>query len=333
MENELRNLRNAMNSTTHKGIHFTELQKNKIRASLNQSEPAMKSKPKLSIYIITTIAASLFIFLAYPGFFPIQHGANHVSEDDWTVRHEYVKAGKELFSVYPDPYLSANKPFGYLFSFKEGFDVYQGKEIEIVATHHETGKKITVVPAEKITEPSSGYTTLERFTTAFSLPEAGTWKYEIYFDQELYGDVILSVREETFLPASIPSFVLESDFDKIDWNRKADNFGANFIGNEKKSGVIGADMPSVNIDQKWMWHLWGDDEFDPSELTVVGFHRETETVHQLITRGWTIELSGENNGANAHMPSSVNIPIPGEWAILLYVDGELFDVLVYDINE
>src|SRR5690606_3021214 len=116
--------------------------------------------------------------------------------------------------------------------------------------------------------------------------------------KKLYGDVVLSVGDETFLPPNIPSFVQTSDFEKVDWERKAVDLGHNIIGNANKSGVIGADMPSVNIGQKWMWHLWGDENFDPFELTVVGFHRETETVHQLLTIGWTIELGGENNGAD-----------------------------------
>jgi hypothetical protein len=46
-----------------------------------------------------------------------------------------------------------------------------------------------------------------------------------------------------------------------------------------------------------------------------------------------IGLGGENNGADAHTPSSVNILKAGEWAILLYTDGKLFDILVYEINE
>jgi hypothetical protein len=49
--------------------------------------------------------------------------------------------------------------------------------------------------------------------------------------------------------------------------------------------------------------------------------------------GWTKPTSGLNNGADAHIPSSVKIPKPGEWVILLYVDGKLFDILVFEINE
>jgi hypothetical protein len=142
-----------------------------------------------------------------------------------------------------------------------------------------------------------------------------------------------TVESKLTLPEDIPKFVEESDFEKVDWDRKAVTFNDNIIGNENKSGVIGADMPSININQKWMWHLWGVENPKETELTVVGFHRETGTVHQIITTGWTIGLGGENNGADAHAPSSVNIPKIGEWVILLYTDGKLFDKLVYEINE
>ena len=133
-------------------------------------------------------------------------------------------------------------------------------------------------------------------------------------------------------PNIFPCFVEESDFEKVDWDKKSTTFNGNIIGNENKSGVIGADMQSLN-GQKWMWHLWGVENPKETKLTVVGFHRETGTVHQILTTGWTIGLGGENNGAEAHAPSSVNIPKAGEWGVLLYINGTLFDKLVYEINE
>ncbi|WP_228548265.1 hypothetical protein [Sporosarcina obsidiansis] len=51
---------------------------------------------------------------------------------------------------------------------------------------------------------------------------------------------------EIKLPEDIPDFVKESDFKAIDWDKKAVPLGDNIIGNENKSGVIGADMPSLN---------------------------------------------------------------------------------------
>jgi hypothetical protein len=332
MEKELNNLRKAMNSSTHKGIHFTEIQKKKIRASLHQQEINVIRKPNLYIYFITTLAASLFVLLFYTDLLANlssndggNQGSKQTLESEWKVRNEYSRNGKVLFSVFPDPNLSAGKPFGYMFSFKEPFVTYEGKEIEIYAIHKETGERINVLPSEKVTDPSPGYSSLGRFTTSLIVPKGGLWKYEVFFDKKFYGDVVLSVGDT-------PAFVQTSDLEMINWNRKAVNLSNNILGNENKSGVIGADMPSININQKWMWHLWGIENPKETELTVVGFHRETGTIHQIITTGWSIGLGGENNGADAHTPSSVNIPTAGEWAILLYVDGKLFDVLVYNIN-
>lgn len=139
-----------------------------------------------------------------------------------------------------------------------------------------------------------------------------------------------TMDEEVVLPEDIPSFVDKNDFETIDWKRKAVEIGdGRIIGNENKSGVIGADMTSLN-GQKWMWHLWGVKDVD---LSIVGFHRETRTVHQILIDGWTKHVWGPNNGADAHLPSSVKIPKPGEWAIILYTGDRLFDILVYEINE
>jgi hypothetical protein len=64
-------------------------------------------------------------------------------------------------------------------------------------------------------------------------------------------------NQELKIPESAPEFVQVSDFENVDWDKKAVEFGENpILGNENKSGVIGADMPSLEA-QKWMWHLWG----------------------------------------------------------------------------
>ncbi|MFJ6209074.1 hypothetical protein [Lysinibacillus sp. NPDC092081] len=135
------------------------------------------------------------------------------------------------------------------------------------------------------------------------------------------------------LPNDLPDFVQENDFTSIDWNKKAVEFGERgIIGNEDKSGVIGSNMPSLNT-QKWMWHLWGIEEGRDTKLTIVGYHKDSKTVYPILVDGWTIGLGGPVNGADAHTPSSVKIPKPGEWAVLLYTNGSYFDTLIYDINE
>jgi len=140
-----------------------------------------------------------------------------------------------------------------------------------------------------------------------------------------------TVKRNIVLPDDIPKFVKESDFKEIDWEKKAVRFNG-MLGNENKSGVIGADAPSLNT-QKWMWHLWGINNPTKTNLTVVGYHKESGTAHKILTEGWTTSLAPPNNGADAHTPSNVKIPKPGEWAMLLYTDETLFDILVYDIEE
>ncbi|QDQ00972.1 hypothetical protein FOH38_11150 [Lysinibacillus fusiformis] len=132
------------------------------------------------------------------------------------------------------------------------------------------------------------------------------------------------------LPEDIPDFVQLSDIETVNWNNKAVEFGdRGIIGNENKSGVIGVGLTTY----KWMWHLWGIENIRDTKLTIVGFHKESSTVHPILVDGWTIGLGGPNNGADAHTPSGVIIPEPGEWAILLYMNEKLFDTLIYEINE
>ncbi|MCA0988489.1 hypothetical protein [Guptibacillus algicola] len=139
-----------------------------------------------------------------------------------------------------------------------------------------------------------------------------------------------SNEEVVTIPDGAPEYVQEEDINEIEWENKAEPFGdGNMVGNEGKSGVIGMDQPSLE-GQKWMWHLWGVEE---AELTVVGYHRESGTVHQILNEAWTIPVMGENNGADSHAPSSVKVPKKGEWAMLLYTDDTLFDTLVYEIDE
>ncbi|MDQ0970777.1 hypothetical protein QFZ31_000655 [Neobacillus niacini] len=110
-------------------------------------------------------------------------------------RDVYIKDGKVLLLVAPDPSLSAGKPYGYLFHFTAPFETFKGKELAIYAYHKDSGEKITGLSPEIIKEPSTGYSTLERFTATFSVPKSGVWRYEVLLDGEFYADVVLAVKE------------------------------------------------------------------------------------------------------------------------------------------
>ncbi|WP_260982758.1 hypothetical protein [Lysinibacillus fusiformis] len=120
-----------------------------------------------------------------------------------------------------------------------------------------------------------------------------------------------TIEEKVIMPENGPDFLQENDSTSINWNDKAVEFGDRaIIGNANKSGVIGANMPSLNK-QKWMWHLWGIEGNGHTELTVVGYHSDTKTIQPILVDGWSTGLGGTANRADAHSPSSVKIPSPG----------------------
>ncbi|MGM9955211.1 MAG: hypothetical protein ACI35J_05015 [Peribacillus sp.] len=140
----------------------------------------------------------------------------------------------------------------------------------------------------------------------------------------------VSVIDET------PSFVTDKDLDQIDWERKAVEFrtstNAKVIGNENRLGIIGPELKANKV-EKWLWHFWG---MDKGVATFVGYHRNTSTIHSVLIDGeWSRGLTGSSavNGADGSVPSNVMLPDAGEWAILVYSDGELFDTLVMDVKE
>lgn len=65
------------------------------------------------------------------------------------------------------------------------------------AYHLRTGKRVKALTLNEITEPSPGYSSLNRFITHFELPMEGIWKIEVIMDGEGYGDVIISVKNKT----------------------------------------------------------------------------------------------------------------------------------------
>ncbi|MFD1737962.1 hypothetical protein ACFSCX_15605 [Bacillus salitolerans] len=116
-------------------------------------------------------------------------------KDNWEVRDVFIKNGKRILGVMPDPGLRAGKVFGYIFSFSEPFETFTGKELAIYAYHKETGDRIIAVAPKIITELSTGYPSLERFTATFEIPIGGLWRYEVEIDGEYYADVVLQIND------------------------------------------------------------------------------------------------------------------------------------------
>ncbi|WP_148359469.1 hypothetical protein [Peribacillus simplex] len=141
---------------------------------------------------------------------------------------------------------------------------------------------------------------------------------------------------EFSLPKDIPSFVKVKDFEEIDWGRKAIEFDtgerSDMFGNKNKLGIIGPELKPKEV-EKWLWHFWG---IDSGEFTVVGYNQDTSKISPVLSDGtWSGNGigGGKLNGADASNPSNVVLPEAGKWALLVYIDGKLFDTLVTDINQ
>ncbi|WP_139368025.1 hypothetical protein [Priestia abyssalis] len=137
------------------------------------------------------------------------------------------------------------------------------------------------------------------------------------------------------LPKDIPSFVTEKDFEKIDWDRTAIQFDTgernDIFGNKNKLGIIGPELKPKEV-EKWLWHFWG---IDQGEFTVVGYNEDTSKISPVLSDGaWSRNGigGGKVNKADASMPSNVVLYEAGKWALLVYIDGKLFDILVMDIK-
>ncbi|ANC77506.1 hypothetical protein ABE65_012135 [Fictibacillus phosphorivorans] len=147
------------------------------------------------------------------------------------------------------------------------------------------------------------------------------------------------VNKETALPLEISNTVNESDIQSIDWNNTATSFNtgtrSDMVGNKLKIGIIAPELKAKKID-KWMWHFWGIKE---GKLMIVGYNKKSSTVSPVLydvdskKNYWTKDgLGSEVNGADSHIPSNVLLNESGKWAFLVYIDNELFDILVMDLK-
>ncbi|MBM6617992.1 DUF4367 domain-containing protein [Bacillus suaedaesalsae] len=289
MEEKLINLRKSMNSTTHKGRHFTEFQKSKIKKAILAKDRMMPSKVKrYLIFAITPITISLAMIFLIVEINKLtsnpesSHGGTNLEtvKEDWEPRNEFVKENKVLFEILPDPALTAKKSYGYIFSFTESFETFNGKKMAIYATHKDSGLQITIQPPTTITQPSSGYDSLQRYTLFASAPLSGFWKFKVVLDEKVYGDVILYIRDAP--TDENQDYLLDSNLKLVDY----DNEG---IAVELKKRGIEHELPSK------------------LPVKIIG--------HEIV----------EGNPNNPYAPKNVVIQLNGEDGVLFTISADTAD--------
>jgi len=239
------------------------------------------------------------------------------------VRTSFVKGGTTLFEVFPEAELVAGVQQGLMIHFTEAFDAFSGKQLSIDATQQDTGKQVVAVPPQQITEPSPGYSGLERFTTSFSLPVGGLWTFEVKLDGQRYGDFALNVDEPPSPWEESPTFEVPisvgSEYVLIGEQGK---FGFLIGPYRIEAGERKYDLPIVaERPNKYMWFLWGSKELLQGSFAVTAVKEGSRQEIGVVS---PLGLGSQSSLDYTQIPTTMNLPEPGMWRLNAYVGNRLF---------
>ncbi|MFC4778569.1 DUF4871 domain-containing protein [Paenibacillus sp. GCM10023252] len=285
---------------------FTRAISDQVVHRTRQSTPRRMKRRRLSFVTISAVVVSIVLVLTW-------NLENTISPQE-EVRSTYSEHNVPLFQMFPDPNLAAGSESGYMVSFKEPFEKYKDKTLSIIATHLESGLQVQAADESRISEPSSGYDTLGRYTFSCGLPISGLWRYEFKLDGEFYGDVIIQVGEPSW--GESPSFQLGN--------------GTKYTlrGKEGRAAIL--DIPFLaNRSNKYMWYLWGEEDRLDGQLVIKAVKEGSYDMMDVFSASST---GAASYGADRMFPSSILLPESGMWRLLIYVDGKLFDSIVVRVS-
>ncbi|WP_244996473.1 DUF4871 domain-containing protein [Paenibacillus sp. FSL W8-0186] len=110
--------------------------------------------------------------------------------------------------------------------------------------------------------------------------------------------------------------------------------GYSMIGEEGRIGFLFDDSDVMrfkpNKVQKYMWHLWGDEQELNGKFKVVA---SPENGGEPVTVLEDLSLGSANNGADRHIPSQMSLPAKGMWKMDAYVGDSLFGTIFVQVHE
>lgn len=292
----------------YQSVHFTEELKDRIRLSAGRKRRGQLGSIKIFAALALGAAAVFIILLVI---LPLWKTSTASVQPE--VRTSYMSNGKKLFEVAPGGDLTAGEPAGMIISFKEPFDRYRGKTLAIHAIHLASGVEETLVAGHQITQPSSGYSTLERYALpSAGLPLSGYWRIIVEWDGEWYGDAVLEARE--------PAWEESPMFSSGSYNLR---------GVKGRLGILDAGFIAGDTN-KYMWSLWGSEEELSGTFKAIAVKHGSDRLLELYSLRLT---GGESQYADSYFPSSLSLPEPGLWRIMAYVDDRLLGSIVVDAKE
>jgi hypothetical protein len=115
-------------------------------------------------------------------------------------------------------------------------------------------------------------------------------------------------------------------------------------GKEGKIGILNNSSFTAGKGNKYMWHFWGTkEELSQKPFKVVAIDLKTEKEYPVLVEGagtvneklvWEYEggPSGPVNGADAHIPSYMELPTKGLWELNAYLDDEFFGSIIVSVK-
>ncbi|UOQ44958.1 DUF4871 domain-containing protein [Halobacillus salinarum] len=107
------------------------------------------------------------------------------------------------------------------------------------------------------------------------------------------------------------------------------------------SGKRGKAKPELIVEDqpyKYMWHFWGKSEELNGNLTVVGLNEAGEK-HKVLMEGnkkvWQYPgyTLNPNQGADHHVPTTMEFSSAGLWKLKVYFNDELFGDVVVNVQQ
>ncbi|MGM0882955.1 MAG: DUF4871 domain-containing protein [Bacillota bacterium] len=232
-----------------------------------------------------------------------------------TPRNVYMQGEEKKLEAFPGGELAAGLPNGCWWNLYTPFEQLRDKRIRIEATHQESRWKQTEIPETNIGEEAMSYQDFTRISSRFSLPLAGLWKFEVYVDDSLYGDVIFNVKDGSWEKSPL--------FRSGSYEMR---------GIEGKLGFIDPGF-KAGKGNKYMWHFWGSPEELEGNLSIKAVSQGSDEIIDIFPMIGEGGLGGPNNGADAHLPTSMTLPFPGKWRLLVYIGGQLHGSVIVNVAE
>lgn len=308
-----------LNTSPFKKPYFTQEMMNSVlnRSIKNDRPPRKRQKSTFRVAVagLGTVAILGVLWIFGPTLFD-SHMVQPVKQPvavpaNWTPHSEYLtEEGTPKLQVFPGGEYQAGSPAGSWWNLYVPLDTLTGDNIHITAIHKDTGMQFEELPTTTIT-PDMAYDDFTRVSSSFSLPLSGLWRFDVFIEEEKFGDIVIDVPDSSWEPSPVfNSGIYE------------------MTGVENRLGYINygfiAGQPN-----KYMWHFWGSDEELKGELRIQAVKQNSLEIIDVFEAKL---LPQKLNGADAALPTTMSLPSSGLWRLMVSIDGQLFGSVIVEVQ-